>query len=351
MTGREAFYLDRLNAAVLFISKQLHVTCYNTLACQLIDPSVTPGVPVPLERCISPEREEYHILSQMVAGSREYRDMVIRWEVDGRVRHVLVDSFVQRSDSAADVSGMHVMMKELGNFSALEQQVQRTEKLATIGKMAAGIAHEIRNPLTTVKGFLQMMQSQLKHQERETELAYTQVMMTEIERVNALVSELLLLSKPQQMAPEVCAVAAVIDDILPLIQSEARLHGVAFEYEMDRTVSARMDMDMIQQVVLNLVKNAFEAMDKGGRLHIQVSPFRQWARIDVSDTGPGIPYYQMDKIFDAFFTTKDKGIGLGLPICQKIIDDHGGEIRVSSKGFGTTFTVLLPKAEQGRQVM
>jgi len=336
------FGMDCLNSGVMFISKSLDVLVYNDLAGQLLDTHVEIGQPVAMEHCLRTDREEYQALVNMVHSEREYRDFVMTWEVNGRIRHVLIDSFAKR-DERRQCTGIYVFMKDLGNFTALEQQMQRSDKLATVGKIAAGIAHEIRNPLTTLKGFLQMMDGRFREREMAVELQYTDVMLKEIERVNSLVGELLLLSKPHKVEKSLCSIPALLSELNPLLQSQALLHGIDYVQDIQDVPPVVVDTALLKQVVLNLVKNALEAMDNGGgALGITVHVAEDWLYIDVSDTGPGIPYYQMDKIFDAFFTTKEKGTGLGLPICQRIIADHGGEIRVSSKGFGATFSILLP---------
>jgi two-component system, sporulation sensor kinase E len=330
-----------INAGILYIASDLRVCVVNELAGRLLNAEGVIGQFVHMNDYLDPNREEYQILASMIGARREYRDTILTWEVGGRIRHVLIDSFSHRSDSGQFL-GMHVMMKDLGNFSALEQQMQRTDKLATVGKIAAGIAHEIRNPLTTIKGFLQILQGRFQTGNREDELQFTEVMLREIERVNDLVSELLLLSKPHRVSMQPCSVREVIEDICPLIQSEAILHDVAFECKIEQDATIFADKAMMKQVLLNLSKNSLEAMDGSGHLRICITLHAGMVQIDVSDTGPGIPYYQLDRIFDAFYTTKEKGTGLGLPICQRIITEHGGEIRVSSKGFGCTFSVLVP---------
>ncbi|GMA50577.1 hypothetical protein GCM10025857_19340 [Alicyclobacillus contaminans] len=333
--------VEWLNSGVLYLTKQLELTVYNGLAAQLLDAVVPIGQPVALRECLNPDREEYQVLSAMVTFEREYRNQVMTWAVDGSIRHVLLDSF-RKEAPAGTLEGMYVVMKDLGNFTMLEQHMQRSDKLATVGKIAAGIAHEIRNPLTTIKGFLQVMEERFSRQSMHEELHYTRVMLQEIERVNGLVGELLLLSKPHKVEMAPCCLGTVIQEICPLIQSEALLLSIEFECSVKPLPRIVADSGMLKQVLLNLAKNAMEAMENGGMLKISAYPENEWVRVDVSDTGPGIPYYLMDKIFDAFYTTKDKGTGLGLPICQRILADHGGEIRVSSKGFGTTFSVLLP---------
>jgi two-component system, sporulation sensor kinase E len=336
--------LKRINTGIVFVDRDRCITLCNPAAGQLLNAEVALGCPVPLEECLDPNGEEYKFVRELVDQQREYRNVVVTWEDNGRIRHVLIDSFKQEHESG--VAGMYMMMKDVADFTALEQHMQRTDKLATVGKIAAGIAHEIRNPLTTIKGFLQMMEHRFRAQGMTAELQYIQVMLGEIERVNSLVSELLLLAKPHRAQKQPCSVRTLLGELNPLIESQALLRGIEYECTVEDVPLIIADPSLIKQVILNLVKNAMEAMENGGKLRVAVllsSDHR--VQIDVSDTGPGIPYYQIDKIFDAFYTTKEKGTGLGLPICQRIVAEHGGEIRVSSKGFGTTFSVLLPVAQ------
>lgn len=333
--------VQRLNMGIAFVGEDLRITLCNPMAGQLLNTQVPLGEPWPLDVCLDPSCEEYRFVLDLSVYQREYRNFVVTWEDNGRIRHVLIDSFKQEYESG--VVGMYMVMKDVADFTALEQQMQRTDKLATVGKIAAGIAHEIRNPLTTIKGFLQMMEHRFRAQEMTAELQYIQVMLGEIERVNSLVSELLLLAKPHQAQKQPCSLRSLMNDLNPLIESQALLRGIEYECAVDDVPMIIGDAALLKQVILNLVKNAFEAMENGGILRVRISLASDGrVQLDVSDTGPGIPYYQMDKIFDAFYTTKEKGTGLGLPICQRIVAEHGGEIRVSSKGFGTTFSVLLP---------
>jgi two-component system, sporulation sensor kinase E len=333
-----------VNAGMLYLDGTLRVTVFNDLARDLLNGGIAVGESAPLAQCLEAEREEYQLLAETVQSGEALRDKVVAWEVAGQLRHVLVDSYPLPGEDCP--GGMLVMIKDLGNLATLEQNIQRTEKLATVGKIAAGIAHEIRNPLTTVKGFLQVLEERLVARDMLEETGYVRLIMDEIHRVNGLVSELLLLSKPRQAQKEPCHIEDILNDLEPIIEAETLLRSVEFTLSIApdaKEALVRADVAMLKQVLMNLVKNALEAMENGGRLRIGVDTEGDWLRIDVSDTGPGIPYYQTDKIFDAFFTTKEKGTGLGLPICQRIVADHGGEIRVSSKGFGTTFSVLLPQ--------
>lgn len=331
-----------LNAGVLFLTRALDVTLCNDCAREFLAEALPLGQPTPLEGCLSPHGDVYRTLVDLVSCAKEPKDTVILWETNGRVRHVLMDGHAYR-DAKGNFVGLYVILKDLGNMVALEHHMLRTDKLATVGKIAAGIAHEIRNPLTTLKGFLQLFEGHFESDANLTQyLAHTRVMLGEIERVNGLVSELLLLAKPREMQIGPCDISVLFEEMNPVIQSECLLRDMEFVFTLEAAPVVMADSAMLKQVVLNLVKNAIEAMNEGGKLGIAVRFAPPWVMIDVVDTGPGIPYYQADKIFDAFFTTKETGTGLGLPICQSIIASHGGEIHVASKGFGTTFSVCLP---------
>jgi signal transduction histidine kinase len=333
--------IELLNAGVLYISKDLEIGILNDIASDLLGAPRGVMQHQNLRDLLGEDTEEYELIAHMVHSEAEYRDAVVKWEVGGIVRHVLVDTYLHQS-SDGRVYGIYMVMKDMGNFALLDQTTQRVEKMATVGKLAAGIAHEIRNPLTTVKGFLQVLEQRLQNGVMSEEVQYVQMMMGEIERVNSLVAELLLLSRPHEMTWSTFAVADVIHDVCRAMEDAARQAGIQTSFHIDGEILLQADRKMIQQLLLHLIRNAIEAMEGGGSLHVEAREVQKCVEIKISDTGPGIPYYLFDRIFDAFYTTKEKGTGLGLAICQRIVTDHGGHIRVSSKGFGTIFTVSLP---------
>lgn len=193
-----------------------------------------------------------------------------------------------------------------------------------------------------------MLMKTLHNKGMTKEYEYTELMLQEIDRINELVSEFLMLSKPKINSFGPVEIALVIQEILPIIQSEAILHNVTVEYEAANPLPMVIaDRKLLKQVCLNICKNGIEAMADGGVLTIKekVEPEKGTILIDIHDTGPGVPSFLVDKIFDPFFTTKESGTGLGLAICQRIIHDIGGTIRLSSKGYGTTFTISIPYVE------
>lgn len=333
---------EELNWGVLVLTVDGWVTARNHLAGQLLNAPLPMGQAVLLSQVLDPEGEPYQILTSIVASERDWRDCIVRWQTGDVVRHVLIESYQQRG-LAGNTHGVLVTIKDLANLTALEHQLQRSDKLATVGKIAAGIAHEIRNPMTTIQGFLQVLEQRLQAYHLDVETQYLHVMLHEVGRVNRLVGELLMLAKPHKMARQPCDLRILLEELAPLLQSEALLQGLEFDCAITDLPLVEVDSAMIKQVILNLAKNGMEAMEEGkGALRIRAQVSGEWVQMDVSDAGPGIPYFQMDKIFDAFYTTKETGTGLGLPICQRIVADHGGELRISSKGFGTTVSVRLP---------
>ncbi|MBW5448704.1 PAS domain-containing sensor histidine kinase [Cohnella sp. CFH 77786] len=254
-------------------------------------------------------------------------------------------------DGGGETGGAFVLLRDVSHLMLLEEQVRRSDRLKTIGQIAAGTAHEIRNPLTAIRGFMQLLDKSLMDRGMFKEHEYVGIMMSELNRVNELVSEFLLLSKPKEVRLASVPAGSVLQEILPVIRNEALLHGVAVRYEPKPGLPPIwVDKEPLKQVFLNLAKNAIEAMSKGGTLIIKERYRKErpdLLAVSVRDTGPGIPPDLLGRIFDPFFTTKPQGTGLGLSICQRIVHDLGGHLEVASGAGGTSFTVWLPLASDG----
>jgi signal transduction histidine kinase len=231
-----------------------------------------------------------------------------------------------------------------------QRQLFQSEKLAALGKLSAGIAHEIRNPLTSIKILIHsLVDERATENSREKDLA---VIETEIERVNKIIKQFLDFARPRPPSLEPTDVRTILDETLALLLYEMEAQRISPEkYYAPDLPPVPMDREQMKQVFLNLMLNAIQAMENGGTLRVaalRASPTpgkggRSTAEIAVEDTGPGIAEDLRNKIFEPFFSTKEEGIGLGLPIAQRIVEEHGGEIRVESKaGVGTTFTISLP---------
>jgi len=229
-----------------------------------------------------------------------------------------------------------------------EQSMQllvQSEKLSAAGQLAAGIAHEIRNPLTSLKGFLHLMKANNGNPAKHD--AYVTIMNDELNRIDQILSELLVLSKPQSVQFVRSRAASIIRQVLDILQPQAVLKNVQLlTDQLDETVSIYCDENQIKQVLINLVKNGIEAMPNGGRILIGLTADQRRVSIAIADEGGGMPEETLKRLGEPFYTTKEKGTGLGLMVSFKIVENHGGTIQVDSEqNRGTRFTVTLPRAE------
>ncbi|WP_159881868.1 ATP-binding protein [Paenibacillus puerhi] len=337
-------FLKDVNLGVILVNPSLELVDISDMACQILGFNREEVLHQPMDRLFKDLPDDHRIFDPRVLDGLVVRNQALSWTKEQVRYELLVDSSVLR-DEQGKVAGACILFKDVTNLRSLEEQVQRSDRLAMIGQIAAGTAHEIRNPLTSIKGFLQMFRKTFEEQGMTRESSYTEVMLKEINRINELVSEFLLLSKPKNTTYEPVDVSMVLRELLPIINNEAILHKVTVQYEavfdMPQVIA---DREYLKQVFLNICKNGIEAMGEGGYLSIteKLDVAERKVHIEIHDTGPGIPMYVIDKIFDPFFTTKPEGTGLGLSVCQRIIHDIGGIIRVSSKGYGTTFTISIP---------
>jgi PAS domain S-box-containing protein len=221
-----------------------------------------------------------------------------------------------------------------------EELLIKKEKLSVVGELAAGIAHEIRNPLTSIKGFVQLM----KETDRSA-IGYANIMLDELERINGIVSEMLLLSKPESEHFRVFSLTEAVKYVMSLTSHEALLKNIDFLYdEQTHSASVYGNKNHLIQVLLNVFKNAIESMDKPGNIYIVIkSAHDDHICIEVRDEGVGISKDRLEHIGEPFFTLKEKGMGLGLTISSKIIHDHHGTLKIESEQKkGTIVKIGLP---------
>ena len=225
----------------------------------------------------------------------------------------------------------------------LKDQVKRAEKLAAVGSLAAGVAHEIRNPLSSIKGLATYFGSKFENGSEEKQLAA--VMVQETDRLNRVITELLEFARPSAPDLQPTPLHELVTHSIRLVQQDARSGGVTIVSRVPETLpNLSLDRDRMLQVLINLYLNAIQAMPDGGTLTITAELRGDTVQLAVSDTGSGIPKQDITKIFDPYYTTKGSGTGLGLATVHNIIQSHGGSVDVTSRpGHGTTFTLSFPK--------
>lgn len=222
----------------------------------------------------------------------------------------------------------------------------RAERLAAVGTLAAGLAHEVRNPLNSATLQLQLLERRLERGkiDQESLSGTLTIVKSEIERLDAMVSDFLAFAKPRPITTEPSDLNELVRGVVQLVNLEAKDAGVGLNTELDPSLgSVPVDAQSIKQVVLNLVRNAIEASGSGGNITLTTRPSNERACVvlEVLDDGPG--FSDDAPVFDAFYTTKDRGTGLGLAIVHRIVSEHGGSIAVSSRPGHTCFTIELPQ--------
>jgi two-component system, sporulation sensor kinase E len=286
--------------------------------------------------------------SLLIERCIERKQIEMSWEVGELTQHLSI-TVNPVTDHKQSFAGVYVVIQDITELCELRQQVRQDDRLVILGQIAAATAHEIRNPLTSIKGFLQMIGDRLREKKQQKERSYIDLMLKEISRINNLIGEFLLLSRPRHARLGSVSLTRILKEILPIIKNEAILHNV--DLKIERRLSSLplvlADGELLKQVFLNLCKNAIEAMGEGGELTIRfrIEELARKLVVHIIDAGPGISGQMMGKIFEPFFTTKENGTGLGLSVCRQIIHEIGGLIEVSSCNMGTTFRVHLPLAQ------
>ncbi|WP_175638794.1 PAS domain S-box protein [Metabacillus schmidteae] len=234
---------------------------------------------------------------------------------------------------------VQVILRDISYRKKTEELMLRSEKLSIAGQLAAGIAHEIRNPLTAIKGFLQIMQPDISNHSQ-----YFHIIFSELNRIEMILSELLMLAKPQETKFRKTNLVTLLNDVAILLETQGNMNNVTFIQEhISSDLLINCDQNQLKQVFINLFKNAIDAMPKGGKVTVKTELLNQSVKITVIDEGEGIPPEFMRRIGEPFLTTKENGNGLGLMITYKIIENHSGHMYIESEvGKGSIFTIILP---------
>lgn len=269
----------------------------------------------------------------------QYAEIVI-FNVVGGVMGALGDRLKQ-----ARVRAEHNAEERQKAYDELQttfEQLLQAEKLSSLGELAAGIVHEVRNPLGAIKGAVEILEDELKAGSPRREFA--DLAKREIERLDKLVGEFLRFARPSKLAFKTADLNEIVESVVALVENQAASQSVTVERDLRKNLPlVSVDAEQIKQVLLNLAINSLQAMPRGGQLIFRTTENEEHSIVEVTDTGDGIDKQVLPKIFDPFFTTKEKGVGLGLSIAHKIVAQHGGKLAAATRGGKTSFSLQLPK--------
>ncbi|MFC5402705.1 ATP-binding protein [Cohnella soli] len=284
-----------------------------------------------------------HILRAVKEMKRSRRFQGEFQDASGRV---LLVSISQSEELDGDYL---VSVKDVSEYKQIEQAAFQNDKLAMLGKIAAAIAHEIRNPLTSIRGFIQLLNPYLAEIGKQE---YGRIILSEIDRANDIIYEFLNSSKPTAPMKQKVIVSLLLKETILLSESEALMKGIEIRHEIfDPFLTVAIDAKQIKQVLLNIINNAMDAIadtddNRKGNIAITSRKEGKYALISIKDNGKGMMRSTLNRLFDPFFTTKEEGTGLGLSVSYRIISNHGGTIHVDSQlNEGTEFLIYLPCVE------
>lgn len=249
------------------------------------------------------------------------------------------DCMIQKLPDKAKSSTYYIaFLESIDNEKEMEEVLAKSEKLSVAGQLAAGVVHEIRNPLTSIKGFVQLMEAGMEGKQQ-----YYDIMIEEIEKMEAMASELLFISRPPNHEMKFEDLAKMVEDCLILLSTQARQKNITLSKTIHYKKAFFCNRSQIKQVLINLIKNAIEAIDSKGNILVKINKEENLLAIDVIDDGPGVPTELINQLDQPFFTTKQHGTGLGLMVSKQLIQQHDGELVINhNKKQGTTFRILLP---------
>ena len=351
--------LAGLPDAVIAVDTDQRIVFWNSAAEVLVERSARRAEGRYVKEVFSPDASVVRRLGETLATgeSRSEAETVVERSDGRRVPVSIVTAPLCGRDG--QVEAAVVVLRDLSRIHQLEAEVRRGETLAAAGRMAVGLAHEVRNPLGAIRGAVQLLRREIGPDSRLAE--YTDVLLTEVDRVNRIIESLLDLARPIQLRAVPLNLHQLLERVTLLSEESARERSVTLIRRYDPSLPPILgDEDRLLQVFHNLVRNGLDAMERGGRLtlttRVSLNPLfgkmdlgagqRSMVEAQVTDEGAGIPEAIRARIFDPFFTTKDRGLGLGLSICHRSLEEHRGAIQVeSAPGRGTSVTCFLPIAK------
>jgi len=320
--------VDSMANGLLSIDADGRLLSWNTLGLELLGISEAGAEEMRLDRVLDFDQSG---IRETLTRGRSVMDREMGFFGPDRKLMPLAVSVTPISARENDTGGAVIILRDLREIKRLEEKVRRSEKLAALGRLAAAVAHEIRNPLSSIRGFARFLSHALK--DRPSEAEYADVMVREVDRINRVVTDLLNFARPLDLEPAPASPADLLEHTVRLVSGDAAARSIDLRVNTDAAPeSAELDANIMTQVLLNLMLNALEAVgpehcvEAGAATVAETESLMFW----VEDDGPGIAPEDREKIFDPFFTTREKGTGLGLAIVQKIVEGHQGTVRVQS---------------------
>jgi PAS domain S-box-containing protein len=333
--------LENMGEAVIVVDDQKKITLFNKSSQQLFNKNE--------EDVLNKEIPEFsadisNALDQYYNNNDDKcADVSIETSIKDETKYLNLNFTRNKNDDGKD--NYIIVINDLTDARRLEEESKRKEKLSAMGELASGVAHEIRNPINAIGMIAQRLDKEFKVEKDSEEYhSITNLLRSEVTRINKIISQFLSYAKPLDIQTKKVNAKEFFDDIYRLFSEQAKLKKVEFKKLSDQSIEITIDPELIKQSLMNLVQNAIDAVDKGGKIEINYFKKANNLIIEINDNGKGIPEKIKNKIFDLYYTTKPEGTGLGLSIVQKIIAEHEGTIEVLSEvNKYTKFKITIPQ--------
>lgn len=339
------FILESIQSGVIVVDRELRVTRMNLEAERLTGAAKENVIGRHIDEVFADAPEEHRFISKTLAEGKEIRGFRYWTTVVGRPVQLMADSSLVRAEDG-EVLGVVFVFRDVTVEARLEEEMRSAERLSTLSQMAAGVAHEIRNPLTSARGFVEILRGRLEGAGLSRELRLADVILQEMDRIAGLVADFVHLARTGPLRFQSVDLNAVVEMAAGTLSRDLQNFGITLSYQLDPAQpKVSGDRPRLRQLVTNLLLNAIEAMGSRGQITVETKLVaeRNQALLKVRDSGEGIRSEVLNRVFDPFFSTKEGRRGLGLSISRSIVVDHGGEISLESEpGEGTTVYVWLP---------
>lgn len=334
--------VDQLEDGVIFLNPERHILFFNRAAEVVVGLPLERTVGLPIHEVLDPAHPLLPFVDQVRVGSAGIRNATVVLPHDGRDKEFLVSAF--HMEDAHRVMGVAVLLKDLESVKTVQSLVSYSAKLAALGRLTSGVAHEVKNPLNAMMIHVELLKERLEDAGVDVRQSL-EVIGSEIRRLDRVVQGFLKFMRPQELMLKPVDLNAMLQSVCALLEAESQSHGVRFVLDLDADLPAvSADEELLRQAFINVLQNAVQAMPTGGAVRLRTRPDAlDWVRVTVTDQGVGIAPEDVDRIFKLYYTSKVGGSGIGLSVVYRIVQLHDGTIEAKSEpGRGTAMIVRLP---------
>jgi PAS domain S-box-containing protein len=334
--------VDQLEDGVIFLNPERHILFFNRAAEAVVGVPLERAVGLPVHEVLDPAHPLLPFVDHVLLGSAGIRNATVVLPQDGRDKEFLVSAF--HMEDAHRTMGVAVLLKDLESIKTVQSLVSYSAKLAALGRLTSGVAHEVKNPLNAMMIHVELLKERLEDSEADVKKSL-EVIGSEIRRLDRVVQGFLRFMRPQELTLKPVDLNGMLQSVCALLEAESLSHRVRFILELEPALPAVSgDEELLRQALINILQNAVQAMPNGGAVRIRTRPEEvDWVRVTVTDQGVGIAPEDVDKIFKLYYTSKPGGSGIGLSVVYRIVQLHDGTVEAKSElGRGTAVIVRLP---------